>query len=144
MSVQTFNPNELFIAVGGVLLSGFAEQIVTVERDQPVAFDERGTEGEIIRYLSEDRRGDITFTLLATSPGNLVLSTFVNADELTGVQVFPVIIRDGAGNALDLVVAPLCWVRAHAPISYSKGVEVRPWVIRSTSIRILEGRISDN
>lgn len=140
MSVQTFNPRELFIAIGGALLSGFAEQIVRVERDAPMAFDERGVEGEIARYLSEDRRGNITFTLLGTSPSNLVLSTFINADELLGVNVFPVIIRDGADDGLDLVIAPLCWVLRPAPMSYSKGVEVREWVIRSTSIRILEGR----
>ncbi len=139
--IQTFNPKDVFIAVGGALITGFAPQMVRVERSAPVAFDERGVEGEIARYLSEDRRGNITFSLLGISPGNLVLSTFLNADELTGVNVFPVIIRDGADNALDVVVAPLCWVSAPAPISYSNGVEIREWIIRSTSIRILEGRL---
>lgn len=140
MSVQTFNPQELFISVGGALLSGFAEQIVRIERDNPVAFDERGVEGEVVRYLSEDRRGNITFTLLSTSPSNLILSTFINADELLGVNVFPALVKDGAANGLDIAVAPLCWVARHAPITYSKGIEVREWILRSSSIRILEGR----
>lgn len=139
--IQTFNPADLFVALGGVLLTGFAPQMLTVERDAPLARDERGVEGEIARYLSEDRRGNITFTLLGTSPSNLVLSTFINADELLGMNIFPVIIKDGADKSLDLVVAPLCWVNGHAPISYSNGVEVRTWTIRSSSIRILEGRI---
>ncbi len=138
--IQTFNPQDLFVAVGGALLSGFAPQAIAIERDNPLAFDERGVEGEIARYLSEDRRGNIVFTLLAISPGNLILSTFINADELMGVNIFPVVIRDGATNSLDLIVAPICWVNGHAPIRYSNGIEVREWTIRSTSIRILEGR----
>ncbi len=140
--IQTFNPKELFVAVGGILLTGFAPQMIRVERDTTVAFENRGVEGEIARYLSEDRRGNIVITLLATSPSNLVLSTFINADELLGTNAFPVIIKDGGGQSLDVVVAPICWVLSHAPINYSNGVEVREWTIRSTSIRILEGRIA--
>ncbi len=138
--IQTFNPQELFIATGGFLLTGFAEQVVRIERSAPVAFDERGTEGEVARYLSEDRRGNIVFTLLGTSPSNFILSTFINADELLGVNTFPVIIKDGGEKSLEIVIAPICWVQNHAPITYSKGVEIREWIIRSASIRILEGR----
>ncbi len=141
MSVQTFNPKDLFIALGGVLLSGFADQMVRIERDTPMAFDERGVEGEIARYLSEDRRGNIIFTLLGTSPGNLVLSTFISADELLGVNIFPVIIHDGSSDkSFELIVAPISWVSGYAPITYSNGIETREWTIRSTSIRMVQGR----
>jgi hypothetical protein len=138
--IQTFNPSEAFISVGGALLTGFAPQMVSVERDIPAVFDELGTEGEIARYLSNDRRGNIIFSLLATSISNTILSTFINADEVIGANIFPTIITDGASNSNELVVAPICWVLSHAPISYSNGVGIRNWTIRSTSIRITEGR----
>ncbi len=136
--IETFDPKDLLVSVGGLVLTGFAKRMLTVSRDEHTVRDERGLEGEIVRYLTEDRRGLLSFTLLPTSYSNLGLSALINVDELTGISVFPVIIKDARG--LDIVVAPLCWVKGHARIKWSNGVDERVWDIRSSSIRILQGR----
>ncbi len=139
--IQTFNPKELYVNAGGAVISGFASNMVSIQRDAPIARDTRGTGGEVIRWLTDNRMGTIIFSLLATGLGNAVLSTFGNLDELTGAQRFTVVIKDGAATSVELIAAPISWVQGHAQISYAKGVEIRTWTIRSSSIRILEGRI---
>ncbi len=136
--IETFDPKDLLVSVGGLLLTGFASRMITVERDTHTVKDERGVEGEVTRYLSEDRRGLLTFTLLPYSPSNLGLSALINLDEITGATVFSVVIKDGRG--LDVVVAPVCWLRGHAKIDWSNGVDNRVWNVRSSSIRIVQGR----
>jgi hypothetical protein len=142
MLLSTYDPAEVAVSVGSSLLSGLAPQFISVSRSAVVARDELGTELEVVRWLLGDRRGDVEISLLATSPSNLVLSTFVNTDELMGTSVIPLIIKDLAGNSAELVVAPLCWVNQHAPITYSNGVAIRRWSLRTTSLRILQGRTS--
>lgn len=138
--IDTFDPNEVVVSVGGSLLGGFAPRMIRVARSTSTIRDERGVEGEIIRWLSDDRRGEIVVTLLGTSVSNLTLSALQNADELTGASVIPVIIKDTASNAVELVIASLAWIVGPAVISYSNGIELREWTLRSASIRVLQGR----
>ena len=135
MSVANFHPKEVTVIVAGLIITGFAEQMLTVARSSAIVRDERGVEGEIIRYLAEDRRGEIGLTLLQTSASNPALFALVALDELTGSSVFHVIIIDRSGS--EVVVAPICWIEGPADITYSKGIETRAWTIRSTSVRII-------
>lgn len=133
--LNIYDPKDIIVTVSGRELSGFAEERVVVERDSNQVEDEVGSDGEVVRWLTNDRRGSITLSLLPTSTSNLFLSTLANADELNGNQVFPVIIKDNRGN--DLHVAAQAWIQKQPRTVYRKGVEARQWVLRTNDLRMV-------
>lgn len=133
MAVETYNPKDIDITVGGFIASGFADDKVTVKRDEDAWKDEAGADGEVVRYATNDKRGEIEITLQQTSSFNLTLSTLAKADELTGAGTIPVIVKDSRGN--DLHVAPTAWIVQIPEAKYSKGVQVRVWRIRTDNLQ---------
>lgn len=137
MSVQTYDPKEIIVTVNGQILSGFAEDVVTVARLEDAVTDDVGADGEVIRILSNDRRGTITISLLPTSASNLVLSVLANADELTGGNVFPVLVSDNRGN--DLHVGAQAWIVKQPDNIYNKTNQPREWELRVAELRMVTG-----
>lgn len=133
--VNTYDPKEIIVIVGGVELSGFAESRVTVERVSPSVEDEVGSDGDVARWLTNDRRGIITLSLLPTSLSNAFLSGLIRVDELSGDSVIPVIIRDNRGN--DLHIAPNAWIAQYPRTVYRKGIEAREWTIRTSNLQMV-------
>lgn len=137
MTVQTYDPKEIIVSVAGQILSGFSEDVVTVARVEDAITDDVGADGEVIRILSNDRRGTITISLLQTSASNLVLSVLANADELLGGNVFPVLIADNRG--LDLHVGAEAWVVKQPDAIYNKSNTPREWELRVADLRMVLG-----
>ena len=137
MSVQTYDPKEIIVSVNGQIMSGFAEDVVTVARVEDAVTDEVGADGEVVRILSNDRRGTITITLLPTSSSNLVLSIIANADELGGGNVVPILIKDNRG--LDIHVGAESWIVKQPDAIYNKSNQPREWVFRVADLRMVVG-----
>lgn len=137
MAVETYNPKDIDIIVGGFIMSGFSDDKVKVNRDEDAWKDEAGADGEVVRYATNDKRGQIEITLQQTSSANLILSTLQKADELSGAGAIPVIVKDSRGK--DLHVAPTAWIVKIPEASYSKGVQVRTWVIRTDHLQSFLG-----
>lgn len=136
-TLETFDPKNIELIIGGNLISGFADDMVTADRDANIFDDEAGAQGDVVRFANNDKRGLITVKLLQTSKSNLFLSGLAKADEFTGLGIFPVILKDTRGN--DLVVAAQAWIQKIASISYKRGVETREWEIRTNNIQIVVG-----
>lgn len=137
MSVTTYDPKEIIVSVNGQIISGFAEDVVTVERAEDAVIDEIGADGEVVRILSNDRRGNVRVNLLPTSPSNLVLSVLANADEVTGGSVFPILVQDNRGN--DLHIGAEAWVQRQPEAIYNKTAAPRVWNIRVADLRMVVG-----
>lgn len=137
MSLQTYDPKEIIVGVNGNIITGFSEDVVTVSRAEDAIKDEVGADGEVVRILSNDRRGIIVISLLPTSPSNLILSVLGNADEVTGGSVFPVLIRDNRGN--DLHVASEAWITKPPDAVYNKTAAPRVWTLRAADLRMVHG-----
>lgn len=133
MSLETYDPKDIEVIVGGLLIAGFAKEKVKVGRVTDGVSDEVGANGDVARVISNDKRGVITITLLQTSKSNAVLSGLYKADEYTGTGVIPVIIKDTRGN--DLHIAPQAWVTKVPDAVYNDGVSTREWVIRVANIQ---------
>ncbi len=140
MSVETYNPKDISIIIAGFIMSGFSDDKVRVFRESDAWTDESGADGEVVRYATNDKRGEIEITLLQTSSSNLTLSTLAKADELTGAGVFPAIVKDNRG--LDLHVAPTAWIVKIPEAKYSKTGNVRVWRIRTDNLTALLGGAS--
>jgi len=137
MSVETYNPKDISVLVAGIVLSGFADDKVRVFRDADAWEDEVGADGEVVRYATNDKRGEIEITLQQTSSSNLVLSGLAKADELTGSGTVPVIVKDNRGN--DLHLAPTSWIKQIPEGKYSKTPNARVWRIRTDNLTNLLG-----
>lgn len=134
MLLGTFDPKDVAISVSGILMTGLADRMVIISRDNPVARSVRGVDGELARVLTDNRLGTIVLSLQQLSPSNLALSTLVNADELTGVGTFPVLVSDLRG--VDLVIAAAAYIGSFPRVAYSRGEEVREWTILALDLRI--------
>lgn len=137
MALNTYDPKEIIVTVNGLIMSGFAEDVVTVARAEDSVRDEVGADGEVVRILSNDRRGNVTISLLPTSASNADLSALQLADEVTGGSVFPLLIQDNRGN--DLHVAAEAWVVKPPDAVYNKTAAPRVWNIRTADIRMVHG-----
>lgn len=94
-----WDPDDYSVIFNGIPIEGFAkDDWRDIEYDSE-AQDQIGADGRVVRYRSHDRRATITFSLVATSPSNKVLSAMFNADLNTpnGMGVGPLLIRDKEG-----------------------------------------------
>lgn len=135
MALSTYDPKEIIVNVNGQIITGFSEDMVTVTRAEDAIIDEIGADGEVVRILSNDRRGNISISLLPQTAANLIFSVLANADELTGGSVFPVLIKDNRGN--DLHAGAECWVQKQPETIYNKTAAPRVWIIRSSDLRMV-------
>lgn len=117
--VVSIDPAQASVTVGTQLMQGFGEDIVVAGRINDQWTDQSGADGEVVRINSNDQRGDITITLMATSKSNLYLSGLIAADRASGAGVVPIAIR---------------WPQAGITISADKA-----WCVRDPEIKINKG-----
>ncbi len=138
MSVKTYIPKKILVIVGGVPISGFAEDsMVKTVRDEDTFAKKVGVDGEVSRSQNHNRSGTVTITLMQTSPSNDVLSGFAALDELTGAGVVPVLIKDLSGTST--FFSSSCWVKKPPEGAYGKEVGNREWVLDTVDIDIFNG-----
>lgn len=139
-NVDTYDPKDITVTIAGRIITGFADDVVTVERETNQVEDEAGADGDVTRWITNDKRGTITVSLLPTSSDNAFLSALMIADEETGDGIFPMLIKDQRG--LDLHAAPNAWVQQAPRMVYRKGVEAREWRFRTNRLQIFAGGAS--
>ncbi len=135
MTLSTYDPKDITVSVNGSILSGFSDDVVTVERAEDQVADTVGADGEVMRTLTNDRRGIVTVSLQQTSSSNLVLSALANTDEQTGGSVFPILIQDNRGN--DIHWAAEAWIQKQPQAVYNKSNSPRVWVLRCADLRMV-------
>ncbi len=127
---RTYDPNEVTIVVGAILVDGFADgTFVSVEWDEDAFTKTIGAGGEVCRARSNNNGASVTLTLLQSSAANDLLSALHNADKLSpgGDGIVPFIMKDGTGRTV--ISAEKCWVRKPATVTYGREVENREWTI---------------
>ncbi len=94
MSTKLYDPFQLIVTWGPNLISGFAEgTFLEVTRDEQAFLKKVGADGEVARARNKNRSGQIKITLLQTSQSNDVFAAAQNADEQTGLGIFPFLRR---------------------------------------------------
>lgn len=136
--VDTYDPKDVILVVAGAIITGYAQDtFIQVEREANQVEDEVGAEGDVVRRITNDKRGTITATLLQSSRSNLILSGLARLDELNGNGIFPVIVKDNRGQ--DLHLAPNSWIQKMPTVTYRAGVEGRVWLIRTSNLQMVVG-----
>jgi len=115
-------------------IQGFAEgTAISVERNERSFSRVTGADGHTTRIHNADKSGKYTFTLLASSDSNAVLSERIGLDENTGEGYFSVQIDDPFGNTT--VGSISAWIEGLPTVAYSKdGDEGREWVIEAGEV----------
>ncbi len=136
--VDTYDPKDIIFNAAGFILTGYMNgTYVEVDRESNQVEDEVGAEGDVVRRLTNDKRGNIIVTLLQSSRSNLILSGLARADELSGNGIFPVLVKDNRG--LDMFLAPNAWIQKIPQIIYRDGIEGRKWIFRTNNLQMVVG-----
>jgi len=136
----SYNPSEVVVAVGGVILSGFSDgDHVVARRNEDASSMRAGNDGGVGRAINPNKSGEFEFKLLQTSGANDALSALVNADDLVngGKSQFPIAVADGSGRSL--AVATQCWVKSLPEMTLGKEVGERVWVFSAADLKIFFG-----
>lgn len=142
MTVKVYNPDEMTIAVGPVLIDrGFADgEFLRVEDESDDTEDVAGTDGEVAVSRTNDRRATVTIILLQTAEANLGLSTLSNlarsAPGMAGAIV-PLLISDR--NGATLYTAENCWVQRPPDASFDRTAQSREWTVRCANLIRVDG-----
>ena len=141
MTLSTYDPKDITVSVNGTPIRGFSDDVVTVERAEDQVSDVVGADGEVMRTLTNDRRGIITISLQQTSASNLVLSNLANTDELTGGSIFPVLIQDDRSGSppRETHFAAEAWIQKQPQAVFNKTNSPRVWIIRCADLRMVAG-----
>lgn len=131
-AVKTYDADQVNLSIAGFPIeSGFADgEFIRIEQEADDFTDVVGTDGEVARSKSNDRRATITVILMQTSSGNQALSALSNLDRITpnGAGIAPLLIEDGNGDAL--YTASSAWVMKPPDVSFDREATSREWTIR--------------
>ncbi len=141
MALKIYDPDEITIVMGPVLItSGLADgEFVRVEQESDTFADVVGTDGEVARSKTNDRRATITFMLMQTSDFNDQLSALSALDKSTsgGAGVVPLFIRDRQGRAI--YAAENAWIQKDPDVSFDREATAREWTIRTDNLVRFDG-----
>lgn len=141
MPLKVYDANEVTINVAGIPIeSGYDDgEFLRIEQESEDFIDKVGTDGEVTRSKTNDRRATISIILMQSSLGNALLSGLNNIDHLAGngAGVGPLLVRDRQGTAL--YAAAECWISKPPDVSFDREPTAREWTLRCASLERFDG-----
>lgn len=141
MTTKTYNGAEVSVYIAGILIrGGLADgEFLRIEQEADDWLDVVGTDGEVTRSKSNDRRATATLILMQSSDGNDLLSQLSNLDQTTpgGAGVGSFQVRDQNGRARYNAAA--CWISKAPNVSFGREVGSREWTIRIAKLERVDG-----
>lgn len=138
---HVYDPNEVTIVVCGIPIEGgFADgTFVEIAQDSDDFADVAGTDGDVSRSKTNDKRATITITLMSTALGNALLSALNAIDRRAGngAGVGPCLIKDNQGTSL--YAGEKSWIAKPPDVTFDKTATPRAWKIRVASLERLDG-----
>lgn len=138
--MKVYDPTEVTVSFAGINLQGFADgEFIRVEQEADDFTDVVGTDGEVSRSKTSDRRATITFILMQTSESNILLSALSNADRDNpgGAGVGALYIRDRQGTTV--FRAGEAWISRPPNASFDRQATSREWTLRCARLERTDG-----
>ena len=135
-----YDADQVTVTIAGIPLSGYADgEFLSIEQESEDFTDVAGTDGEVSRSKTNDRRATITIMLMQTSDSNDLLSELSNLDRNNpnGAGVGAFLCRDRQGRAL--YQAQECWVQQPPDVSMDRGATSREWTLRCARLIRFDG-----
>ncbi len=137
---KNYDPDQVTIAIAGIPIHGFADgSFCTITQEADAFSDVVGTDGEVTRSRTNDRRATCTVKLMQSSDSNDLLSALYNSDILgqNGAGVGAFLVRDRNGRAL--FTADACWVMKAPDVDFDRTATAREWTIRIAKLVRFDG-----
>ena len=140
MALDTYDPKAVAMVFDGQIIDGFADgTFVEVERNSDTWTLQMGADGDATRSKSNDRSGQIRFTLRQNAPANAVLSAAAQRDELNNTGLTSSTVVDA--NSGDIHSAPTSWVKKPAAAPYAKEAGDRQWIVETDELDTTFGTV---
>lgn len=115
---KTYDPKDVTAIVGGVFLTGFAEDLVTVAKDEENFSTKVGAQGDVVRTKVNNPLGTITITLQCTSPQVPYLDGLGNSGKLVPLSVVY------SGTPKETNIATQYILKNHQTVSMERKLEI--------------------
>jgi hypothetical protein len=136
MTMRVYDASEVSIAIGGINIeAGFADgEFLRIEQESDDFSDVVGTDGEVTRSKTKDKRATATILLMQSSQSNQALSALSNLDKTApnGAGVVPFLVRDRNGDSL--YESQHCWIMKGPDVSFDREATAREWTIRIANL----------
>lgn len=141
MSHKIFDADQVTLIIAGLpIISGYADgEFLRIEQDSADFTDKVGTDGEVTRSKTNDRRATASVILMQSSDGNALLSSMNNADKNApnGAGVGPFLVQDNGGTSL--YTGEASWISKPPTVSFDREPTAREWTIRIANLVRFDG-----
>jgi hypothetical protein len=141
MGFKVYDADEVTVSIAGLPIdSGYDDgEFCRIEQEADDFTDKAGTDGEVTRSKTNDRRATCSIILMQSSDGNALLSGLNNIDRLAGngAGVGPFLVRDRQGTAL--YAAAESWISKPPDVSFDREPTAREWTIRVANLERFDG-----
>ena len=135
MAIKTYDPKQVAIILGGIIVAGWNSLSVEYEDD---AYEHSvGTDGEEMRSKKNDLRASMTLTLAQSSASNDALSILAAADRASNGGALPLLIKDNTGRSL--VTSESAWIKKVPAFSREAGPSEVEWSFSLSNAIIFHG-----
>ena len=137
MSVKTYNPKQVTVALGNHIVTGYADDsFITIDPNGDGITKKVGYDGEILRSVSPDDTYVIKLAVLQTSDTNSFLQERLAQDIKNGDGMFPILIKDLKGGLV--FSSENAWPAKPASRGFGKESTNREWEIHTGSGELTE------
>lgn len=128
--VGTYDPKQVIVTVGGVPISGYAEDtFISIKRSNGALYSKKhGADGSVERIKRNSFDFTVELTLQQTSNSNLVLDGIMNADLAANAPVI-LAVADLSGNSL--FSAASAWISEDPDMDLGSDTTSRKWVLET-------------
>lgn len=143
MATKVYDSNQVSISICGIPVDttgGYADdEFLTIEQDSDDFDDVVGTDGEVTRSKTNDRRATVYLKLMQSSSTNAFLSALnlLDKNAPNGAGIGPFWVRDRQGTSL--YTGATCWIAKPPDVSFGRTAKERSWKIRIGSIVRTDG-----
>lgn len=138
--VRVYDPDQVIVAIDGIVMQGFADgEMITIAQVSDAFLDVCGTDGEVARSKSNDRRATVTVKLLQTSNMNDYLTSLhlVDLNAPGGAGIFNFMMQDLLGTTM--CQAEQAWIVKYPDNSMDRTAKSREWQLRLGNATRIEG-----
>ena len=132
--VLTYDPKKIVVIYGSTQITGFADDsIVTIAPSGDGMVKYVGADGEVGRSIDPNETFEFTIHLASTSKSNTFLSDCYNIDRATGRGMYPIMVKDLAGDTL--FFAEQAWVVNFPEGGREREIVSQDWVIDTGQVK---------
>lgn len=140
MTLRIYDANRVQVSFAGIPVQGFSDgEFLTINKASDAFTSVVGTDGEVARSKTNDRRATIEIKLLQTSLTNDLFAAVHKTDLESngGAGVGSLLVTDLNGRSL--YAAGNCWISRAPDVAYGREAGERVWTLECDELQEFTG-----